>query len=83
LIRIEDQGQGIPVKEQGKLFKAFSRSSVRPIGGEQSTGLGLLIAKRIVNGHCGELWLESDGSEGASFFVSLPLLIDGEYFGGE
>jgi signal transduction histidine kinase len=72
VIRVKDDGPGIPLEEQANLFKAFSRTSVRPTGGEQSTGLGLLIAKRIVEGHQGDIWVESDGKNGTAFYISLP-----------
>src|SRR5690606_10343790 len=40
IVSVRDQGRGIPKGEMGKLFQSFGRTSVRPTGGEKSTGLG-------------------------------------------
>ncbi len=50
-ISVADQGQGIPEKEIDKLFKPYSLLSVRPTAGERSSGLGLYIVKKIIEGH--------------------------------
>jgi signal transduction histidine kinase len=71
-IAVTDQGPGIPEDERGKLFQPFSRTSVRPTGGEQSSGLGLAIARKIVEAHRGRIWLESEVGKGSTFFVTLP-----------
>jgi len=52
-ISVADQGQGIPENEISKIFKEFSKTSVRPTGGEKSTGLGLAIVRRIIEAHNG------------------------------
>ncbi|MGA3203804.1 MAG: HAMP domain-containing sensor histidine kinase [Bryobacteraceae bacterium] len=71
-ITIADQGQGIPEEDLPKLFKPFSRTRVRSTGGEPSTGLGLSIVRRIVEGHGGTVDVESQVGTGASFRVRLP-----------
>lgn len=73
LFSISDQGQGIPQEEQSKLFEDFSKTSVRPTGGEKSTGLGLAIVKRIVEAHGGQITVESLVGEGSIFYVKLPI----------
>jgi signal transduction histidine kinase/CheY-like chemotaxis protein len=73
LISLKDQGQGIPKKEQEKLFKAFSKTSVQSTGGEKSTGLGLLICRQIVEAHEGKIWVESEIGVGSTFYISLPI----------
>jgi two-component system, OmpR family, sensor kinase len=73
-ISVTDQGQGIPPDEVEKLFEPFTRSSVRPTAGEQSTGLGLAIVRRIVEGHRGQVWLESKVNHGSTFYFSLPVI---------
>ncbi len=73
LISIRDEGQGIPANEIDNLFKPFSKTSVKGTAGEKSTGLGLLIARRIVEGHNGKIWVESEIGKGSAFFVSLPV----------
>lgn len=73
VISVKDQGQGIPAGEIDKLFQLFGRTSVRSPHGEKSTGLGLAIAHRIVQGHGGKIWIESEEGRGSTFFVSLPI----------
>ena len=73
IISVADQGPGIPEKEQDKLFQAFAKTSVKTTAGERSTGLGLLIVKKIVDAHEGGIWLISEPGKGAEFFFSLPL----------
>lgn len=67
-----DQGQGIPEDELDKVFLAFERTSVRPTGGEHSTGLGLAICKRIVELSGGTIGVESAVGEGSRFYFTLP-----------
>lgn len=72
-IAVKDEGQGLTEEDKAKLFGKFQRLSAKPTGGESSTGLGLSIAKRLVESHGGEIWAESEGkNKGATFFVELP-----------
>lgn len=67
---VKDNGLGIPSTKKDKLFKLFSRlHSSREI---QGSGLGLAITKRIIEGHGGEIWVESAQGKGATFFFTLP-----------
>ncbi|MEJ5273684.1 MAG: ATP-binding protein, partial [Spirochaetota bacterium] len=70
---IIDNGPGIELKEQEKLFKPFSRTNVRPTKNESSTGLGLAIAKQIILAHHGEIGVISFPSKGSNFWFTLPL----------
>jgi signal transduction histidine kinase len=72
-VAVTDQGQGIPETDLPKLFKAFGRANVKTTGGEQSTGLGLAIARRIVEGHGGKISVHSQVGTGSTFAFSLPL----------
>ena len=76
LFSVRDYGPGIPAKEQGRLFKPFSTTSVRPTGNEKSTGLGLAIAESIVSRHGGRIWVETEEGKGSTFTFSLPLQQD-------
>jgi signal transduction histidine kinase len=68
---IIDHGCGIPIADQKRLFQAFHRgSNVRQIPG---TGLGLLIVRRCVELHGGEIKFESAEGKGTTFEVRLPL----------
>lgn len=79
LISISDTGIGLTPKDFNNLFKKFSKIS-KPIHTEletdlESTGLGLHIAKAIVDLHGGEIWAESEGkNEGSTFFIKLPIV---------
>jgi signal transduction histidine kinase len=68
-IEIQDNGPGIPVKEQEKIFEEFYRGSKTRTTTE-GTGLGLAISKKIVQAHKGKIWVES--GEG-KFCFTLPL----------
>ncbi|MBY0314578.1 MAG: GAF domain-containing sensor histidine kinase [Bdellovibrionales bacterium] len=71
-VSVSDQGQGIPENELSKLFCDFGKTSVRPTEGEQSTGLGLAIAKRIVERHGGKISVESAVNHGSIFKFWIP-----------
>jgi signal transduction histidine kinase len=73
VIAVHDQGPGIPESERGKLFHPYERTSVRSARGEWSSGLGLAIAKRIVDAHGGQIRVESMPGAGSTFFVELPV----------
>lgn len=66
VIRVRDNGPGIPQSVQGQVFQPFFSTK------EEGTGLGLSIAARIVEDHGGWLDLESRESEGATFIITLP-----------
>ena len=74
VVSVTDHGPGIPESEQAQLFQPFKRTSVQSTGGESSTGLGLAIARRIVEGHGGRIGLESQPGRGTRFWFSLPLM---------
>ena len=70
---IEDQGPGIPKEHQAKLFQKFYRVENSTGGaGPKGTGLGLTIAKKIVEAHGGRIWVESETGRGTSSKFSLP-----------
>ncbi|HAE20702.1 MAG TPA: hypothetical protein DCG47_00040 [Spirochaetaceae bacterium] len=72
LIVVEDNGPGIALEEQARLFGYFARGSLKSPHGEKSTGLGLAICKRIVEGHGGSISLTSEPGVGTSVRVWLP-----------
>ena len=71
-VSVQDQGQGVPESELGKLFQPFGKTTVRSTAGESSTGLGLAIVRRIVEGHGGKIWVESKVGTGSTFIFTLP-----------
>ena len=76
IISVSDQGQGIPAGEMEKLFGLYETTTVRGTDGEKSSGLGLAIARRIVEGHRGQISAESTVGQGTTFFISLPIADD-------
>jgi PAS domain S-box-containing protein len=79
---VQDAGPGISKERQGAVFERFERAGASPnVGG---LGLGLFIARRIVEAHRGTIRLESEPGQGARFIVELPLtLTDSELALGE
>ncbi len=71
---VADGGQGIPAEDLAKLFQEFGKTSVRPTKGESSFGLGLAIARRMVEAHGGRIWADSEAGAGSTFYFTLPLL---------
>ncbi|MEH1950840.1 MAG: sensor histidine kinase, partial [Nostoc sp.] len=68
---IQDRGMGIPKADQARLFESFYRASnVKSI---QGTGLGLVIVKRCVDAHQGQISVTSEVGIGTKFTVILPL----------
>ena len=69
---VADQGPGIPPDEWGQLFTMFSKLSVRPTGGESSTGLGLWIVKSLTELQGGRVGADQREGGGSIFWVELP-----------
>ena len=70
-VAVADHGPGIPAGELSRVFDRFYRSPSAPRNA-QGTGLGLPIARMIVELHGGRIWLESDGRTGTTAYVTLP-----------
>jgi signal transduction histidine kinase len=73
-ITVQDQGPGLTEADQKRVFGRFSRLSAQPTGGEKSVGLGLSIAKQMVEACGGRIWVESEAGKGARFVVEFPRL---------
>ena len=67
---VRDNGIGIPKDQQGRLFQMFVRLHTREE--YKGTGIGLALAKRIVERHGGRIWVESDVGQGSTFYFQLP-----------
>ena len=68
LVQMQDSGIGIPEDQIPHIFDAFYRVP----GTEKGSGLGLSIAKTIVNAHGGDIWVESAPGKGSTFSFTLP-----------
>lgn len=73
IFAVTDEGQGIPEAEFSKLFTEFGKTCIRPTEGEHSSGLGLAIAKKIVEQHGGQISVASEFGKGSTFSFWLPL----------
>lgn len=72
-IRVCDTGRGIPAEDVDRVFNKFYQSSYHSQERQQGTGLGLTIARHIVEAHGGKIWAESQVGEGTTFVVTLPV----------
>ncbi len=73
-VEVEDTGQGITPEQQQRLFQSFSRGqAARKTTGELSIGLGLAIARKIIEAHGGRMLVESVVGRGSVFGFTLPL----------
>jgi len=72
-IRVEDTGPGIPPEHLPFLFERFYRVDQARSRGEGGTGIGLAIARSVVDAHGGRIWAESDVGRGSVFAFELPL----------
>lgn len=71
-IHVRDQGPGLSLEDQKKLFQKFARLSTRPTGGESSSGLGLSIVKYLTEQLQGRITCRSQLGQGACFTLTLP-----------
>jgi len=70
-IRVKDFGVGIPENKLSTIFDPFTKNSTKGTSGERGTGLGLTIAKQIVQAHNGKIKVESKSGKGSVFIITL------------
>jgi signal transduction histidine kinase len=73
-IWIQDSGPGISAKEQEYIFDKFTR--LNPEGDQKGFGLGLAYCRLAIEGHGGQIWIESEPGQGARFNFTLPHIIN-------
>ncbi|MDO8492270.1 MAG: HAMP domain-containing sensor histidine kinase [bacterium] len=73
LVSVQDDGIGIPKEEQKAIFNRFYRGSEAIKNQAEGSGLGLYLAKAIVEGHGGKIWFESEIGKGATFYFTIPV----------
>jgi signal transduction histidine kinase len=73
MVEVVDEGLGVPPDQASRLFQKFERVRSQDHLKIPGTGLGLYICKRIVEGHRGRIWVESEPGQGSTFAFTLPL----------
>ena len=77
IIKVSDQGIGIPEEIRTHLFDRFSKAGRNGLRGETSFGLGLYISNVIIKLHGGNITLDTEQSVGTTFIIRLPLAARG------
>ncbi len=72
-ITVTDTGMGIAEADMPKIFTKFFRGEGTAAKSTEGSGLGLYLAKNIIEGHKGKLWVESALGRGSTFHITLPL----------
>src|ERR1017187_7679952 len=74
LVRVKDEGPGIPKTELKRIFKRFHRVPGQLAARVKGTGLGLFIVRSVAKRHGGRVWAESEGpGRGSTFVLQLPV----------
>jgi len=73
LIAVWDTGPGIPLSEQERIFSRFYQIADSLTRRHEGLGLGLAVAKELVELHGGRIWVESQVNRGSTFYFTLPL----------
>ncbi len=69
---VKDNGVGIPIEDQDRLFKIEKQFSTEGTNYEKGTGFGLLLCKELVEKNCGTIKFISEKDRGSTFIISLP-----------
>jgi len=72
VIGVSDQGRGLSPSEQARLFSPFQRLESNRFERNGGAGLGLMVCRRLVEAHGGEIWIESKKGKGSTFLFTLP-----------
>ena len=69
---VKNEGPGISLEDQNKMFKLFQKLSARPTNGERSNGLGLSIVQALTDKLSGKIKVNSQPGKGAELIIQLP-----------
>ncbi len=76
-VEVKDEGTGIKPEDLAKLFTAFQQGkNAQKV--KEGTGLGLVITKRLIELHGGQIWVESEWGKGSTFRFRIPMVLAGE-----
>jgi signal transduction histidine kinase len=81
VLRVRDEGFGIPREEQSRIFEKFVRGEAAKKACIPGTGIGLAMVREIVQVHRGDVALSSEVGRGSTFMVRLPLSVGGPAIG--
>ena len=73
IVHVKDNGIGIPAEDLESIFSRYYQASNKSERSAMGSGLGLHIAKKIVEGHGGRIWAESEDGQGSIFSFSVPI----------
>ena len=77
IISVTDQGEGIEADDRERVFDKFYRSTQLDKQHKEGTGMGLAIARGIVESHGGRIWVESAPGRGSKFSLMIPVELKG------
>ena len=76
-ISVYDRGPGVALEDQDRIFEEFEQGGHGVLRAQEGTGLGLTVAKRLVELHGGQIWVHSRPGAGSAFSFTLPTRQDG------
>jgi PAS domain S-box-containing protein len=73
IVAVSDNGIGVPPNKLQKLFRIDASESTIGTNNEKGTGLGLILCREFIEKHNGKIWVESEPTQGSTFYFSLPI----------
>jgi signal transduction histidine kinase len=72
LVSVRDTGVGIAPADQARVFEEFTQAGEAAASGQEGTGLGLTLSRKLVELHGGKIWVQSEPGTGSTFSFTLP-----------